>query len=110
MTYDSLCRVFADIEATTKRLKITSLLSDYYVTCIRQAPESLGTVVYLCLNKICPDYEGKELGIGESIILKSIEKSTGSSLADIKKDAQVKGDLGQVAQVSLLRELTREGL
>jgi hypothetical protein len=25
----------------------------------RKAPQNLGLVVYLCLNKICPDYEGK---------------------------------------------------
>jgi hypothetical protein len=37
LSYDSLCKVFADIEATTKRLKITSLLMDYFVQCIRYA-------------------------------------------------------------------------
>ena len=35
LSYDSLCQVFANIEETTKRLKITDLLVEYFVSCIR---------------------------------------------------------------------------
>ncbi len=49
--------------------------------------------------QLCPDYEGTELGIGESLLIKAIAESTGRSLALIKADLKKEGDLGLVAMV-----------
>ncbi|KAJ3397569.1 hypothetical protein HDU92_006364 [Lobulomyces angularis] len=98
VTYLELCEVFELIEATTKRIQITKYLQNFFLTCIQRDPDSLVKAVYLCLNKICPDAEGKEFGIGESLIMKAIGQVTGSTLALIKKEHSKKGDLGQVAQ------------
>jgi hypothetical protein len=51
-------------------------------------------------KKLSPDYEGIELGIGESLLIKAIAESTGRSLAVIKADLKREGDLGLVAMVS----------
>lgn len=51
-------------------------------------------------RKLSPDYEGIELGIGESLLIKAIAESTGRSLTVIKADLKREGDLGLVAMVS----------
>ncbi|KAJ3083298.1 tRNA ligase [Quaeritorhiza haematococci] len=76
--YFALCKVFEDIEATTK--------SD--------------TTVAALSGGIGPEYQGKELGIGESILMKAIANASGRTLAKIKADVDAQGDLGSVAQTS----------
>ncbi|GJE86143.1 DNA ligase I [Phanerochaete sordida] len=102
--YAALAKVFALIESTTKRLEKTSLLTSFLLLVIqRSAPsdtESLLQAVYLCINRLCPDYVGIELGIGESLLLKAIAESTGRSLAVIRQDLKKEGDLGLVAKNS----------
>jgi len=98
--YSALAQTFAEIEATTKRLVILETLTNFYVKVIRLSPDDLLPCVYLCINRLCPDYEGLELGIGESLLIKSIAQSTGRDVARLKKDLEQKGDLGLVAIVS----------
>ncbi|CAF4711367.1 unnamed protein product, partial [Rotaria sp. Silwood2] len=54
--------------------------------------------VYLCVNKLSPEYDGIELGIGETIIMKAIADSTGRTVKQLKSDYKSKGDLGLVAE------------
>lgn len=98
--YSALAQTFAEIEATTKRLIILETLTNFFVKVIRLSPDDLLPCVYLCINRLCPDYEGLELGIGESLLIKSIAQSTGRDVARLKKDLEQKGDLGLVAIVS----------
>ncbi|KAE8222899.1 hypothetical protein CF319_g3978 [Tilletia indica] len=95
--YRKLCEAFVEIEATTKRLAILDILTTFFRRVIENRPSELLQSVYLCINRLCPDYEGLELGLGESIIIKAIARSTGRKEADIKKDLTVHGDLGVVA-------------
>ncbi|EMD42092.1 hypothetical protein CERSUDRAFT_110637 [Gelatoporia subvermispora B] len=102
--YAALAKVFSLIEATTKRLEKTSLLTAFFLLVIRRsAPgdtQSLLQAVYLCINRLSPDYVGVELGIGESLLIKAIGESTGRSLAVVKADLKKEGDLGLVAMNS----------
>lgn len=98
--YAALCKTFEAIEATTKRLVISELLTKFFLTVIALSPQHLLQTVYLCINRVCPDYEGLELGIGEGLLVKAIAEATGRSLAQIKKDYQETGDLGMVAKNS----------
>jgi DNA ligase 1 len=58
--------------------------------------------VYLTINRIAPDYEGLELGIGESLLVKAIAESAGRSVAQVKSDLEKTGDLGDIAQVFII--------
>jgi len=101
--YLSISQAFANIEATTKRLEITKHCSDLFSSVLDQSQgnaDSLAKVVYLCINRLGPDYEGLELGLGESIIVKALAESTGRSMQDVKKQYVKLGDLGQVALTS----------
>ncbi|ORY96663.1 ATP-dependent DNA ligase [Syncephalastrum racemosum] len=79
--YAALVKTFEKCEQTTKRLEITEHLVMLFI-------------------QLCPDYEGLELGIGESIIMRAIGDSTGRKPDAIKKSYQKIGDLGTVAQES----------
>ncbi|KAF8525060.1 DNA ligase I [Hysterangium stoloniferum] len=102
--YAALAHTFSLIEGTTKRLEKTAYLTSFLLLVIRRsAPgdtESLLHVVYLCINRLSPDYVGIELGIGESLLIKAISESTGRSSATVKADLKKEGDLGLVAQNS----------
>ena len=88
------------IEATSGRLKTIEILANYFRSVMVLTPDDLLLSVYLCLNKLAPAYEGIELGIGESLLVKAIAQTTGRSVAQIKADVGVKGDLGIVAETS----------
>lgn len=102
--YASLAKTFSLIEATTKRLEKTSILTSFFFLVIQRRAKddssSLSQSVYLCINRLSPDYVGVELGIGESLLIKAISESTGRSLATLKAELKKEGDLGLVAMNS----------
>lgn len=98
--YSYLAQSFTAIEATTKRLEIMSHTSKLYFTVLETTPDNLLQVVYLTINRLCPDYEGIELGTGETILIKAVAECTGRTTAQIKTEYQKTGDLGTVAETS----------
>ncbi|KAJ2686838.1 ATP-dependent DNA ligase Cdc17 [Coemansia sp. RSA 1285] len=94
----ALCRVFELIEATPKRLEITAYAREFLLQVMHIGEHQLTHAVMLCINKIAPDHEGIELGIGESVLIKSIASATGRQAARVKQDHHELGDLGVVAQ------------
>lgn len=98
--YAALCTTFSKIECTTKRLEIVAHCSLFLQQVLRLTPKDLLPTVLLMIGKLAADYAGVELGIGESLIMKSIGETTGRSLKIIKEDQQKIGDLGLVAAKS----------
>ena len=58
------------------------------------------TSVCTYMLQVGPAYEGLELGVGESLLIKAIAGTTGRTVQHIKADKVEKGDLGIVAEVS----------
>lgn len=107
--YALLAYAFSLIEGTTKRIEKTCYLTSLLHTIISRsragADADAGTLlqtVYLCINRLSPDYEGIELGIGESLLIKAIGESTGRKPQSVKEDLKKEGDLGLVAMVGPL--------
>nr|XP_056719027.1 DNA ligase 1 [Euleptes europaea] len=98
--YLALARTFEEIEEESARLKIIETLSNLFRSVIALSPEDLLPCVYLCLNQLGPAYEGLELGIGKTILMKALAQATGRQLDQIKAEAAEKGDLGLVAESS----------
>ena len=61
-------------------LKTMEILSNLLRSVMVLTPDDLVRVLYLCLNKLAPAYEGVELGIGETILMKAIAQATGKYL------------------------------
>ncbi|EGO02582.1 hypothetical protein SERLA73DRAFT_175993 [Serpula lacrymans var. lacrymans S7.3] len=108
--YAALVKAFSLIEATPKRLEKTALLTTFFLLILQRSAigdsKSLLQAVYLCINRLSPDYVGVELGIGENLLVKAIGQSTGRSAAQIKADFKKEGDLGLVAMKSKKNQKT----
>jgi DNA ligase-1 len=104
--YLFLARVFGRIEAEPKRLLITELMANAFRTVIATSPDDLLPLMSLATNKLAPAYEGIELGIGDSIMIKAVSETCGRSVAAIKADMEEVGDLGEVAMASRTKQVT----
>ncbi|KAL6426983.1 hypothetical protein ACFW04_009289 [Cataglyphis niger] len=104
--YSAFTRTLELIEETSARLKIVEILSNYFRSVIVLSPMDLLPSVYLCLNQLAPAYEGIELGVADTNLMKAIAQCTGRTLAQIKADVQEVGDLGVVAEGSRSNQRT----
>jgi DNA ligase-1 len=104
--YAALAATFQLIEDESKRLKITEILSNFLRCVVYYSPDDLVMCTYLSLNQICPAFEGIELGVGKSLLLKAICESTGRSSERIKEDMDEFGDVGIVAANSRSEQST----
>jgi DNA ligase 1 len=103
MLYSRIVETYSKIEATTKRLEITSLL----VELIQATPKSVvDKVVYLTQGKLYPDFLGIELGVAEKLLFRVLAKVTGQTEAKVMTVYKTLGDLGTVAE-QLLKDKTQ---
>lgn len=60
----------------------------------------------MSINRLGPSYEGLELGIGESLLIKALTMTTGAGNDRIKSELNRLGDLGAVAEAVKSRQQT----
>ena len=72
-----------------------------FLTIIENSPSDLEMVYSLCILKIAPDWMGIEMGIGDSILMKSISSIVGRSVQQLRESMNEIGDLGEVAMMSM---------
>ena len=95
------------------RLKIQELTANFFRCIIATTPEDLLPALYLTNNTVCPAFKGIELGVGDTLIMKAIQESTGRgkyahclhssivySREQMKSIYKEKGDLGEIAMKS----------
>jgi len=91
LRFIKLADAFEKVEATTKRLEMTSFL----VELLKDTPkEELGHVVNLLQGRLYPDYVGVELGVADKLLTKAISEVTGKSEAAVESVYKKTGDLG----------------
>jgi len=101
MKFIRLAEAFEKIDATTKRLEMTSLLVDL----IKETSiDEIGKVVYLIQGKLYPDYMGIELGLAEKLLTKAVADVTGKSENQIDADYKNTGDLGLTVEKLLQKK------
>lgn len=60
--FNALAQTFSAIEDHSGRLKSIEIMSNYFCSVMTLSSDDLTKSVYLSLNKVCPDFEGIELG------------------------------------------------
>jgi len=99
LDFSTIAEIFEDMEKTKSRL----LLIDHLVDLFKKTPNStIKKIVYLLQGKICPSYEGIELGLAEKLTIKAISESTGITVKEVEDIYGKIGDLGEAA-----REITK---
>ncbi len=101
MEYARLASFFERLEATTKRLEMTSILCEMLD---EVAADEMLPVVRLLQGKVAPDWEGLELGLAEKLVLQGLARSTAVDLDKVTKTYQDAGDLGAAAQALLANQ------
>ena len=105
MDYSKICKVYQDLELTTKGLEKTKILSDF-LSEIKDEPES----IYLLKGEVFADYDSKELGISNQLAIRSISKAAGISDSQVVKEFKSLGDLGNVAELVIKKKKQQTSL
>jgi DNA ligase-1 len=93
MLFSEVSKKFMEMEETTKRLELTTILGSL----LENAGDDLKELVYLVQGKLAPDYEGIEFGVSSKLIIKSISMASGTKEEEINKLFYKNGDLGTTA-------------
>lgn len=95
--YALLTHAFVSLSQTRSRVSIINILTNVLRTIILHYPTSLLPAVYLLSNSLGPQFIPIELGLGASIISRSIQQISGLSAAALKRLYNTTGDVGDVA-------------
>ncbi|MCL7039555.1 hypothetical protein MKW94_015351 [Papaver nudicaule] len=95
-----LARAFDLASQNSSRIVIIDILCNVFRTVIATTPSDLVSFIYLSVGKIYPPYDGIELGIGDTTIIKSLSEAYGKSVVEVRKELKTVGDLGLVAKAS----------
>ena len=110
MLWKNVCEVFNKIESTTKRLE----KRDYFIKLIEMVkdkgkPEDLKKICYMAIGRVYPEYDERELGIGEKLLINAVT-SIGINKDELLDRIKKTGDIGlaieqlksKIRQASLL--------
>uniref|UniRef100_A0A8H7Y748 DNA ligase n=1 Tax=Psilocybe cubensis TaxID=181762 RepID=A0A8H7Y748_PSICU len=95
--YSLLVHAFISLSETRSRIAIINILTNVLRTLIVKHPTSLLPGVYLLSNSLGPPFVALELGLGSSVISKSLKQISGLSGTALKKLYNTSGDPGDVA-------------
>ena len=98
--YLALVNTFEAISKVSGRLEKESLFCKLFQAVISTTPLELDAIVHLASNSVGPAYEGLELGIGDSLLVKAVCEATGRRKDAVEEDYVREGDLGIVALLS----------
>lgn len=94
MQYAKLVEIFEKLEATSKRLEQTAIISEFLKgVSIEDLPET----ILLLEGRIFPRSDESEIGIASKIMLKAINVASGESTNRINTEWKKTGDLGTVS-------------
>jgi len=93
MKYSEVAEVCEKLEGTTKGLEKTAILSEF----LGRVKEE-GKVIYLLQGRVFADYDKRELGMSQQLVIKAVSKASGVGSDEIVKKFKKFGDLGKVAE------------
>jgi DNA ligase-1 len=93
VTFASLAETFEQLEHTSSRKQLTTLLADLLG---RVSDEEIAQISYLLQGRVAPLYEPVEFGLGERSVEKAVAQAFGLSPEDVRQRYARAGDLGLV--------------
>ena len=93
MKYSILTKTYQELEATTKRLEKTEIISE-----LLKKTKDLEKVIYLLQGKVFPKWDERKTGMSSRLVLKAINSSTGETITKIENEWVKEGDLGIVVE------------
>jgi len=94
MHYSKLVEIYKKLEATTKRLHQTHIISEFLKDI---SLDELGTTILLLEGRIFPRWDDREIGMASKMMLKAIGIASGESKTKISSEWKKTGDLGTVS-------------
>nr|Q9HH07.1 RecName: Full=DNA ligase; AltName: Full=Polydeoxyribonucleotide synthase [ATP/NAD(+)] [Thermococcus fumicolans]CAC21199.1 DNA ligase [Thermococcus fumicolans] len=92
MKYSELAGLYRRLEKTTLKTLKTRFVADF----LKNVPDELLEIVpYLILGKVFPDWDERELGVGEKLLIKAVSIATGVPEGEIENSIKDTGDLGE---------------
>jgi len=91
MEYSQLSDLYERLEATSKRLEKTKILSDFLTGC---TPKEVDKILLLAQGLVFSKFDERKIGIASKLIIKALSIATGISTDDIEKSWKKTGDLG----------------
>jgi len=94
MHYSKLVDMYEKLEATTKRLEHTYIISEFLKDV---SLEDLGTTILLLEGRVFPRWDEREIGMASKMMLKAINVASGETKNRINSEWKKTGDLGTVS-------------
>ena len=106
MLFKIVADCFDKIENTPSRLATTNFLVELFEG---TTPQDTKKIVYLLQGRIAPQFDGREIGFGEKLVIEGMVKASGYKKEDVEKSYKKTGDLGETAQ-KLIEEKKQNSL
>ncbi len=104
MRYSELADLYRRLEKTTLKTLKTKFVADF----LKKTPDELLEIVpYLILGKVFPDWDERELGVGEKLLIKAVSMATGVPEKEIENSVKDTGDLGESVALAIKRKKQR---
>ncbi len=101
MEFSTLTTCFAQLEKTSKRLEMFSILADLFKAV---DPIEIDKVIYLLQGELLPPFHGIVIGMAEKYLLRAIAKCADKEDVLISKEYRRIGDIGATAEQYICRD------
>ena len=91
MKYQELVDVYSALEATTKRLEKTEIISEYLKKLDSDTIEKVGLLI---LGAVFPAWSSEEIGIGGKLVERAVAEAVGTTQAAVEDAVRDEGDIG----------------
>lgn len=95
MHYSEFVNLYESLAKTSSRLEKTSILAEFLKKLKNHPPE----YIYLLKGRVFPDYDPREFGISDKLVIKAIVKASGAKEQEILKHFRKIGDVGEIAEL-----------
>ena len=91
MKYQELVDVYSALEATTKRLEKTEIISEFLKKLDSDTIEKVGLLI---LGVVFPAWSSEEIGIGGKLVERAVAEAVGTTQSAVEDAVRDEGDIG----------------